>query len=125
MQDLKAFYGEDPSNAGTFSCEIYAAQSNNFWLSPSYSTDVIRIDVFWFGNNIGNPADYFSKFWERLAKFNFRPHWGKYLPDAKSTLGVEYLKSLYPKWQDWKDLRHSMDPGEIFVNDYWRDHLGI
>ena len=125
MQDLKAFYGENPSNAGTFSCEIYAAQSNNFWLSPSYNTDVIRIDVFWFGNNIGNPADYFNKFWQRLAKFNFRPHWGKYLPDANSSLGVEYLENLYPKWQDWKDLRHNMDPGEIFVNDYWRAHLGI
>ena len=125
MNEMKGFYGEDPLNAGTFSCEIYAAQANQFWLSPSYKTDVVRIDVFWFGNNIGNPADYFSKFWKRLAKFKFRPHWGKYLPAPGSEQGVAYLKSLYPKWQDWKDLRQKMDPDQVFVNDYWRAQLDI
>jgi len=33
---------------GSFSCEVYAAKSSRFWMSPSYQADVIRIDVFWF-----------------------------------------------------------------------------
>lgn len=125
MTELQKFYNESPKNTGAFSCEIYATKKNTFWLSPAYNTDVIRIDVFWFANDIGNPVDFYKPFWALLQKYNFRPHWGKYLPDGDSDQGVKYLQNLYPKWNDWMNLRNKMDPGQVFVSDYWRGHLGI
>lgn len=60
----------------SFSCEICAAKRNHFWLSPSYQQDVIRIDIFWFGHNQGDPATFYQSFWDLLAPYNYRPHWG-------------------------------------------------
>lgn len=126
MNELLQFYQQGPANTMAFSCEIYAAKRSQFWLSPSYNTDVIRIDVFWFANTSGNPVEYYQKFWTLLAKYNFRPHWGKYLPEGNSPQGVAYLKKCYQeRWDDWMALRAKMDPNQIFVNDYWRGHLGI
>ncbi len=125
MNELHSFYQEGPDNTGAFSCEIYAAKANQFWLSPSYGHNVIRIDVFWFAKDNGDPTVFYDKFWKLLAKYHFRPHWGKYLPKSDSEQGISYLKSNYPKWDNWMELRKKMDPCQVFVNDYWRDHLGI
>ncbi len=125
MSDLKSFY-ENVDHAGTFSCEIYATGKNRFWLSPGYNTDVIRIDVFWFGHNSGDPREYYSYFWSELSKYGFRPHWGKYLPNADGDQGVSYLEKVYPDtWTKWMTLRSEMDPKNVFLTDYWANHLGI
>ncbi|MDZ4714730.1 MAG: D-arabinono-1,4-lactone oxidase [Cytophagales bacterium] len=125
MAALKKFYDDKPENAGKFSCEIYGTKSNMFWLSPSYGTDVVRIDVFWYADSSGDPREYYQKFWELLAPYKFRPHWGKYLPAPDSQQGVSYLQGNYPKWQAWKNLRDELDPYQLFVNDYWRAQLDI
>lgn len=125
MNDLKSFFN-NPVNAGNFSTEIYAAGGNNFWLSPAYKQDVIRIDVYWFGNDQdGTPEEYYKPFWEELSKYNFRPHWAKYLPAADSEQGVTYLKSQYPMWDSWLKLREQMDPLNLFLTDYWKTHLFV
>ena len=130
MNDLHTFYRttagpDEPDHAGTFCCEIYAAGKSNFWMSPAYQTDVIRIDVFWFANNAGKPETYYQLFWDLLSQYDFRPHWGKYLPAPQSAQGVAYMQQRYPNWQAWMNLRAEMDPTQVFVSDYWRDHLAI
>ena len=127
MDTLKTYYDAQPITIDlSFSTEIYAARSNPFWLSPSYQQDVIRIDVFWFGYNQGDPTTFYQEFWDLLAPFNYRPHWGKYIPDTvNNTPGVSYISGQYPKWNDWMALRDKMDPGQVFVNDYWRGKMGI
>ncbi len=137
MNTLRDYYDQSPKNTGAFTCEIYAAKRNSFWMSPSYNTDVIRIDIFWFGKNSGNPVAFYEGFWNLLAPFNFRPHWGKYLPEPAipgqpSSQGgpgrnleqwTNYLQSRYPKWDSWEKLRQLYDPNNVFLNDYWRKHL--
>jgi hypothetical protein len=122
MQMLLAHYKEGGFEAcGTFTCEVYSTPSSNFWLSPSYQQDVIKIDPFWFGKNHGDPDQvYFPAFWEKLKGHEYRLHWGKSLSGE-----VDYLKKLYPKWDDFMELRRQMDPHQLFVSDYWRKHLGI
>nr|WP_240410082.1 D-arabinono-1,4-lactone oxidase [Flavisolibacter nicotianae] len=111
---------------GSFCVELYAAKANDFWLSPSYKTDVLRVDVFWFKRNSDKPEEnYFPLFWEKLADFEFRPHWGKYLPPAWGNLGPGYLKKQYNKWDDFLKLRKKYDPKGIFLNNYWKEHLGL
>ncbi len=125
MTALRDFYQSDPAHAGSFSCEIYAAKNNPFWLSPAFGLDVIRIDVFWFANNTADPVAFYQQFWELLAPYRFRPHWAKFLPAGDGSQGVPYLRSLYPQWDAWMQLRAQLDPDQVFVNDYWRQHMGI
>jgi D-arabinono-1,4-lactone oxidase len=115
------FRNNDITQVGTFTVEVYATPKNSFWMSPAYGEDVIKYDMFWFPLNKGNPAtDFYPQFWKLLKEFDFRPHWGKFLPDNATE-----LKVLYPRWDDFMKLRDQMDPHQIFVTGYWRGHLGI
>ena len=132
LQEMNALFntmykdGSGPIPAGAFCTELYAAKESKFWMSPSYGSNVFRVDVFWFGNNIGSPADsYYPLYWNALEKFDFRCHWGKYLPAPASGQGVRYLQKQYSKWDAFLDLRQKFDPLQVFVSDYWRQHLGI
>jgi hypothetical protein len=114
------------SAAGTYACEIYAAKKSPFFLSPSYGTDVVRMDIFWFDGNRESPAKHFyPQFWSVLERFGFRPHWGKTLPPADSHTGAAYLREQYPRFDDFLEVREQLDPEQMFVTDYWRNHLGI
>lgn len=116
-----------PGGEGSFATEIYAAKKSNFWMSPSYGYDVVRIDVFWWANNKGLPTDtFYPMFWKALAPFNYRCHWGKYMPPGNDPdVGVPYRKAQYPNWDKFMAFRSQYDPLEVFVNDYWRGNLGL
>ncbi len=109
---------------GTYACEIYAAKRSRFWLSPAYNQNVVRIDVFWFARNAGNPAKtFYPQFWQLLKPFGFRAHWGKFLPAADSDTGREYMRQQYPRWDDFVKLRRKHDPQGIFLTKYWRGYF--
>ncbi|HHH29534.1 MAG TPA: FAD-binding protein [Polyangiaceae bacterium] len=113
------------ARTGTFSCELYPARKSRFWMSPAYDSDVFRVDVFWFGLNAGDPAtDFYPQFWELLKRFDFRPHWGKYLPPPDASWAAHYRRVL-PRMADFLTLRAKLDPKGIFLTDYWAGHLGI
>jgi hypothetical protein len=131
MRALQEFYyaggNADAAYAhtGSFSCELYAAKASPFWMSPSFGADVFRVDVFWFGLNAGSPADtFYPMFWELLQPFAFRPHWAKFLPPASDRWRAYYRKNV-PMLERFLELRRELDPRQIFVNEYWREHLGI
>src|SRR5262249_5620567 len=110
---------------GTYACELYATKASPFWMSPASGQDVLRVDVFWFGRNgDSTPQAFYQQFWDTLRPFNFRPHWGKYLPPA-STYGYSYYESVYPHLDDFLACREQYDPKQLFVTDYWREQLKI
>jgi hypothetical protein len=127
MRALRDHYRDNGlSAAGTYACEIYAAKRSPFWLSPSYESDVVRVDVFWFARNRADPVTrFYPQFWSLLQRFGFRAHWGKALPPSSSDTGVDYLRARYPRWDRFMALRDELDPQQVFVTDYWRQHLGI
>lgn len=109
---------------GPYACEIYATKRSRFWMSPAYEQDVVKIDPFWFANNVGDPAKtYYPQFWElfKAKDLDYRLHWGKYLPDTAAA----YLSARYPRWRDFLKVREQLDPGRVFLTEYWRTHLGI
>ena len=125
MRSLRDYFKKTGYPAsGSFSTEIYAAKKSDFWLSPSYNQDVIRVDIFWFKYNEGNPAtDFYPQFWNLLMQnkdLSCRFHWGKYMP-----VNPDYVKSQYPKMNDFLTLRSKLDPSNIFLTKYWKDRLGI
>ena len=52
-----------------------------------------------------------ADFEELTVKHNGRPHWGK-----EFNVDSDYLKSVYPKWGEFKKLRNELDPEGQFLN---------
>ncbi|MEM1415079.1 MAG: FAD-binding protein [Myxococcota bacterium] len=69
--------------------------------------------------------DHFARLWELLRPYGFRFHWGKYLSRPDSETGVAYRRAQLTRFEDFLALRKQWDPDGIFLNDFWRDHLGI
>lgn len=108
---------------GAFLFEIYAARASRYWMHPGQGRDSLRIDVFWFDRNGDDPVTtFFPQFWELLAPFGYRLHWGKYLPHDG---GARYLKEQYPRWNDFLRARAELDPQGIFLNTHFRRALAI
>ena len=144
MNTLKDYFDAASSNdeaikrTGTYSWELYGAGPSHFWMSPSYSNGqdkwkdgVVRVDIFWYSDNAGDPAQiFYPQFWKLLrdAGISFRLHWGKYLPiieEGDPEGWVEFFKSQYERWDDFLALRQKKDPRNIFLTDYWRGHFGL
>jgi hypothetical protein len=115
------------TGTGTYAFEVYAAKESPFWMSPSHGSPVVRVDVFWFGYNSGIPEDFYLQFWELLKPFGFKLHWGKYLPrdPHPAKTWVRYFEKNNPNWQNFCNLRARLDPRNIFLTEYWREHLGL
>ena len=122
---------EDQQACGNLATEIYGAKETPFWLSMSYNQKMVRVDPYWWAYNNGDKRKFFSYFWDTLLDIpGSRLHWGKYLPlpgqkCGNTTFNLAYLKSVYPKMDDWLEMRKKMDPYQVFVTDYWRGILEI
>lgn len=126
LRAMRAHYDEAGLDAtGTFICELYGAPSFDAWLHPGYGRESIRVDLFWFGRNHGDPVrGYFRQFWELLAPFEYRLHWGKHLP-REARLGHQLIRRSLPRWNDFMTVRRDLDPSGVFLSTYWRDQLGL
>lgn len=126
MRALRAHYDRAGYDAtGSFICEVYAARSTRGWMHPGHDRDSLRIDLFWFARNAGDPTrGWFVQFWELLRPFAYRLHWGKHLP-RDPELGWRHLRRQLPRWDDFFALRAQWDPGDVFLTRYWRDALGL
>ena len=126
MRALREHYDRAGYEAtGSFICEVYAARRTQAWMHPAYERDSLRIDLFWFARNHGDPTrGWFVQFWRLLRPFAYRLHWGKYLP-SDPELGALHLRRHTPRWDDFLELRKSMDPDGVFLTGYWRAALGI
>jgi len=126
LRALRAHYDRHGYDAtGAFICELYAARRTRGWMHPGYARDSLRVDLFWFARNPGDPTrGWFVQFWELLRPFGYRLHWGKHLP-ADPALGREHLRRHTPRWDDFLALRAALDPDGIFATRYWREALGI
>ena len=89
---LRELFSNDPVACGSFGIEVYAAKRSPFWMSMAYGHDVIRVDPYWLEyNGHGTLEDFFGRIWQvLLSRFpSARLHWGKHLPAAGTTFGVE------------------------------------
>jgi FAD/FMN-containing dehydrogenase len=92
------------------------AKDENY-LSPHYKRDSVSISIH---HNAGLPfQEYFSDIETIFNEYGGRPHWGK-----KHTLKAEQLEKLYPEWKVFHKVRKSLDPDEVFINNYLRDLFG-
>jgi FAD/FMN-containing dehydrogenase len=87
------------------------------YLSPHYGRESVSISLH---HNAGLPFEqYFNDIEPIFIQFGGRPHWAK-----KHNLKAEQLRKLYPEWSTYHEIRRSLDPEGVFMNDYLRELFG-
>jgi FAD-linked oxidoreductase len=100
-----------------FPVEIRVAAADDIWLSTAYQRDSAYVAIHQF---TGMPyEEYFALFESIVADVGGRPHWGK-----MHTLDAAALRSRYPRFDDFVDLRTKLDPTGLFANPYLDRVLG-
>ena len=94
-----------------FPIEFRFVKGDDIWLSPFYQRDSISISVHQYIKQ--NPKLLFDEIEPILQRYQGRPHWGK-----MHSLNAGQLRMLYPKWDDFMQLRERLDPEKKFLNPY-------
>lgn len=100
-----------------FPVEVRFAAADDIWLSTAYERDNAYIAVHQY-HRLDNRR-YFGAFEAIARSHEGRPHWGKL-----HTLGAGQLRDLYPRFEDFVDVRDRLDPQRTFANPYLDRVLG-
>ena len=94
-----------------FPIEVRFVKGDDIWLSPFYQRDCCSIAVHRYFDEDYTP--YFRTIEPIFRKYHGRPHWGKL-----NSLQQQDFRSLYPRWDDFVEVRREMDPQGRFLNPY-------
>jgi len=100
-----------------FPIEFRYIKGDDIWLSPFYGRDTCSIAVHRFHEE--DFAPFFKTIEPIFQKYQGRPHWGKL-----NTLSTERFRALYPRWNDFAEVRQALDPDQRFLNPYLRKLFG-
>ncbi len=97
--------------------ELRVVAAEDAWMSPNYQRENLVVSVS------GQPgADY----WPYLracdslfAEFSGRPHWGKL-----HFMTADRIARLFPRYEDFLQIRRRFDPAGVFLNDHLRPLFG-
>ncbi len=64
--------------------------------------------------------EYFGAIEKIFWKYEGRPHWGKL-----HSLNARHLGSLYPRWEEFTEVRQALDPQGKFLNGHLRSLFGV
>jgi alditol oxidase len=99
--------------------ELRTMAADGLWLSGAYDTDAVGIHFTWkkLPTEVG---ELLPDIEARLLPLSARPHWGKVF-----AAGVDQLKPLYPRFDDFRALARRYDPNGIFRNEFLGRKLGL
>lgn len=83
------------------------------WLSYAYQQDTVTMGCVSRNAATADTYEAFKSVEKIFLKHGGRPHWGKRFA-AKDA----QLTKVYPKWEDFKNLRNELDPTNKFLNPY-------
>eukprot|EP00439_Symbiodinium_sp_Y106_P089428 s1_g1964.t1 len=96
-----------------FPIEYRYVAADDAWLSPFYERDSVTISIHQYHKQ--PYAKLFQGVEEIFRKYAGRPHWGKL-----HTLAANDLEALYPRWQDFCEVRKRLDPDTKMLNPFLR-----
>jgi FAD-linked oxidoreductase len=100
-----------------FPVEVRVAAADDIWLSTGYGRDTAYVAIHQY---TGLPyRAYFDLFESVVAGVAGRPHWGK-----MHSLDAARLGPLYPRFDDFRQVRAQVDPEDRFGNPYLSRVLG-
>lgn len=112
MERVRHFIERNRLSVG-FINEVRFVKADENWLSGAYQRDSVQYGAY---TSVGPHARAYLEGVENIAyELGARPHWGK---DFSAT--PEYLRSVYPRFDDFIQLRAQLDHGGVFVNDFIR-----
>lgn len=101
----------------SFPIEVRVAAGDDIWLSTANGRDTGYVAVHVFQ---GLPFEqYFHEVEAIMNGYGGRPHWGKMHYHSAET-----LRPLYPRWDDFIEVRNRLDPAGRFSNAYLDRVLG-
>lgn len=101
----------------SFPVEVRQTPADDLTLGTSSGRESIYL-AFHVNRRTDHSA-YFGAVEEILRSYDGRPHWGKV-----HTRTASDLAPVYPRWQEFLDLRDRLDPDRVFANSYLRRVLG-
>ncbi|SFF47811.1 FAD-linked oxidoreductase [Fontimonas thermophila] len=94
-----------------FPLQVRFVAADAHWLSPHYARNSACVAVPAYPDMRFD--DYFAPIAELFERHDGRPHWGMI-----HELSAEQLRSLYPRFDDFRALRRRCDPRGVFLNPY-------
>lgn len=101
----------------SFPIEVRAAAADHLMLSTASGRETGYIAVH--RHIADRPDGYFDDVEQIMVAHEGRPHWGKL-----HTRDAAYLRSVYPRFDDFLAVRDRLDPDRVFANDYLETVLG-
>ena len=99
-----------------FPIEYRYVKADDVWLSMFHDREGCSISIHQFADEDYRP--YFDEIEPIFWKYEGRPHWGKL-----HSLDATRLAALYPRWQDFAEVRQSLDPAGRLLNEHLRTVL--
>lgn len=95
--------------------EVRFAPKNKAALSMAYNSTTCYIGIIAYKpyGKIMDYKEYFKDVHSIFAAHSGRPHWAKVTHYSKAE-----LNAMYPNWKKFKNLKDSLDPTEMFSNDF-------
>jgi L-gulonolactone oxidase len=106
---------EEHSFPAHFPVEVRFVKKDDIWLSPAYGRESCYINIVMYRpyGKLVPHDDYWGAFEGIVRSVGGRPHWAK-----DHALGRDELQYLYPKYEDFCELRAKLDPTGVFMNNY-------
>ena len=98
--------------------EIRSMRADDLWLSPAYGVDTVGIHFTWHRDD--RIFGVLPAIEERLLPLGARPHWGKV-----STVPPATIRESYPRFDDFAQLLHEVDPEGTFRSPFVTRLLGV
>lgn len=98
-----------------FVTELRAVAADDLWISMAYERCSLAIHFTWKPEPAA-VSRIIPQIEAKLAPFEPRPHWGKLF-----ALKAAQLRTVYPRWNDFKELAQQLDPNGKFRNRYMDD----
>lgn len=103
---------QDRFSPALFISEVRSVAADDLWLSTAYGQDTIGFHFTWKPEWDATVAAV-KVVEEALAPFRPRPHWAKVF-----TIEPNAIRSLYPRFDDFRALADRLDPGGKFRNPF-------
>jgi FAD-linked oxidoreductase len=101
----------------SFPIEVRVTAADDVWLSTGFERDNAYVAVHQYHRT--DPTTYFAAAQDIFTAHEGRPHWGK-----MHTLGADYLRERYARFDDFLAIRDELDPERRFTNPYLDRVLG-
>lgn len=98
----------------SFPVEVRFTSADDVALSTANGRDSAYVAVHMYKGTPQTDIERYFRSVERIMRdLGGRPHWGK-----MHFMGAGELAPLYPRWDDFLELRERMDPRRVFANEY-------